>query len=57
MRNLAEVKNNLENLPDKWKNIDILLNNAGLAAGASTIDKGAIDDWDRIIDTNVKGLL
>jgi NADP-dependent 3-hydroxy acid dehydrogenase YdfG len=37
--------------------IDILVNNAGLAAGLSTIDEGDIDDWDQMIDTNVKGLL
>ncbi|MEN8194696.1 MAG: SDR family NAD(P)-dependent oxidoreductase, partial [Bacteroidota bacterium] len=57
VRDYEAVKNHLENLPDKWKNIDVLLNNAGLAAGASTIDKGAIDDWNQMIDTNVKGLL
>jgi NADP-dependent 3-hydroxy acid dehydrogenase YdfG len=39
------------------KHIDILVNNAGLAAGLSTIDEGDMDDWDVMIDTNVKGLL
>lgn len=44
-------------LPEEWKNIDVLINNAGLAAGLATIDEGEIDDWERMIDTNVKGLL
>jgi NADP-dependent 3-hydroxy acid dehydrogenase YdfG len=47
----------VNNLPDDWKKIDILVNNAGLAAGMAHIDNGDIDDWDRMIDTNVKGLL
>ncbi len=47
----------IENLPNEWKNIDILINNAGLASGMSTIDKGDIDDWEIMIDTNIKGLL
>jgi len=41
----------------KNKNIDVLINNAGLAVGVSPIDEGCFDDWDRMIDTNVKGLL
>ena len=41
----------------KNKNIDVLINNAGLAVGVSPIDEGSFDDWDRMIDTNVKGLL
>lgn len=57
VRNFDEVKLNLGNLPKKWKNIDVLINNAGLAVGTSTIDKGELDDWNRMIDTNVKGLL
>src|SRR4051812_39734921 len=52
-----EVSQNLDNLPDEWKEIDVLVNNAGLALGRDTIDKGNIDDWDTMIDTNVKGLL
>jgi NADP-dependent 3-hydroxy acid dehydrogenase YdfG len=44
-------------LPAKMKNIDVLINNAGLAVGLNTIDKGIIDDWERMIDTNIKGLL
>ena len=44
-------------MPEKWKKIDILVNNAGLAAGFSHVDDANVDDWDRMIDTNVKGLL
>jgi len=57
IRNLEEVNKAINSLPDNWKNIDILLNNAGLAAGLSTIQEGNIDDWERMIDTNIKGLL
>ena len=53
----AEVFQNLSNLPDEWKDIDVLVNNAGLALGRDTFDEGNIDDWDTMIDTNVKGLL
>jgi 3-hydroxy acid dehydrogenase/malonic semialdehyde reductase len=52
-----DVEKQLGNLPEAWKKIDILVNNAGLAAGLSHIDEGDTDDWDRMIDTNVKGLL
>lgn len=44
-------------LPDEWKAIDILVNNAGLAAGKGTIQEGSLDHWERMIDTNLKGLL
>jgi NADP-dependent 3-hydroxy acid dehydrogenase YdfG len=57
VRDEAQVKTALASLPDEWKNIDILVNNAGLAAGLSTIQEGDTDDWNRMIDTNVKGLL
>jgi len=57
VRNKAEVEKAISNLHSEWKNIDILVNNAGLAAGLSHIDDGDTDDWDRMIDTNVKGLL
>ena len=52
-----EVEENLKSLPKEWKNIDILLNNAGLAAGKEPIFEGDYKDWDQMIDTNVKGLL
>jgi len=57
VRNRSDVGSAVQKLPAEWKNIDILVNNAGLAAGLSHIDDGDIDDWDRMVDTNVKGLL
>ena len=57
IREKAEVENNLEDLPQNWKNIDILVNNAGLAAGLDPVNLASTDDWDNMIDTNVKGLL
>ncbi|MFO7851492.1 MAG: SDR family NAD(P)-dependent oxidoreductase [Bacteroidota bacterium] len=57
VRSLSEVTENLGNLDDDWKNIDVLVNNAGLAVGLSHVDDGLVDDWERMIDTNVKGLL
>jgi 3-hydroxy acid dehydrogenase / malonic semialdehyde reductase len=58
IRNRAETILQLSNI-DKvlFPTIDILVNNAGLAAGLGTIDEGSYDDWDAMIDTNVKGLL
>jgi len=50
-----ETINSLNTIQNK--NIDVLINNAGLAVGVSPIDEGSFDDWDRMIDTNVKGLL
>ncbi|MNJ93192.1 NADP-dependent 3-hydroxy acid dehydrogenase YdfG [compost metagenome] len=47
----------LETLTADWKNVNVLVNNAGLSQGLDPIDKGDTDDWDRMIDTNVKGLL
>jgi 3-hydroxy acid dehydrogenase / malonic semialdehyde reductase len=55
--NLREVEDAINYLPDEWKAIDILVNNAGLAAGLDPIQEGKLDDWERMIDTNVKGLL
>lgn len=57
VRDLNAVKSAVNSIPPGWKNIDILVNNAGLAVGLSHIDEGDTDDWDRMIDTNVKGLL
>ena len=57
VRKKDEVESVIENLPEEWKKIDILVNNAGLAVGLSHIQDGDTDDWDRMIDTNVKGLL
>ncbi|NMC40605.1 MAG: SDR family NAD(P)-dependent oxidoreductase, partial [Bacteroidales bacterium] len=57
VRKRYEVEDVIKELPDEWKNIDILVNNAGLAVGMDLIQEGNIDDWDRMVDTNVKGLL
>jgi len=57
VRDLDSVKSAVNSLPSGWKDIDILVNNAGLAVGLSRINEGDTDDWDRMIDTNVKGLL
>jgi NADP-dependent 3-hydroxy acid dehydrogenase YdfG len=57
VRNRKEVELQMNSLPEEWKNIDILVNNAGNAHGLSTIDNGDIEDWDAMIDGNVKGLL
>ncbi len=52
-----EVFAALDNLKDEWHNIDVLVNNAGLAAGRDAFDEALLDDWEAMIDTNVKGLL
>lgn len=57
VRVYAEVEKAINNLPEEWKNIDVLVNNAGLAAGLDPIHKGSLADWEQMIDTNVKGLL
>jgi len=57
VRNRYEVEDTVKSLPEEWKKIDILVNNAGLAVGMDHIDEGNVDDWDRMIDTNIKGLL
>ena len=57
VRNQTEVHNAIAGLPSEWQNIDVLVNNAGLAVGTSPIQDGIVDDWERMIDTNVKGLL
>jgi 3-hydroxy acid dehydrogenase / malonic semialdehyde reductase len=57
VRNFEEVKNAVDSIPENFKNIDVLINNAGLAAGLGTIQEGSLDDWDTMIDTNIKGLL
>jgi 3-hydroxy acid dehydrogenase/malonic semialdehyde reductase len=55
--NRIAVADAFKSLPDKWKKIDLLLNNAGLALGRDNFDEASIDDWDTMIDTNLKGLL
>jgi NADP-dependent 3-hydroxy acid dehydrogenase YdfG len=57
VRRYHEVELGLDSLPSEWRAIDILINSAGVARGWSKIHEGNADDWDEIIDCNVKGLL
>lgn len=57
IRDRTRVFDSIANLPDEFKTIDILINNAGNAHGLDTIQEGDPDDWDAMIDINVKGLL
>lgn len=57
VQNYSEVESVINNLPEEWINIDILINNAGLARGMSKIQDGILLDWEEMIDTNIKGLL
>ena len=57
VRDQHQCAANLEHLPDGFERIDLLVNNAGLAAGLEHIDQGDLNDWDAMIDTNVKGVL
>lgn len=57
VRNRTEVKRLLTNLPPEWASIDVLINNAGNAHGLDPIQTGNVDDWDAMLDINVKGLL
>ena len=57
VRDKHEVFKSVESLPEAFRAIDILINNAGNAHGMDTIDQGSLEDWDAMIDINVKGLL
>jgi NADP-dependent 3-hydroxy acid dehydrogenase YdfG len=57
VREYDQVEKAINSLPGEWQAIEILVNNAGLAAGLDPIHTGSLDDWDRMIDTNIKGLL
>src|SRR6202000_315185 len=57
VRDRQEVVSNLEELPAVWKKVNVLVNNAGLSQGLDPIQSGNYDDWDTMIDTNIKGLL
>ena len=57
VRQAPDVLEKLGKLPPKWQAVDILINNAGLSRGLNPLHQGLIDDWDEMIDTNVKGLL
>lgn len=57
IRDKSEVEKAFRKLSAEWLCIDVLINNAGLAAGLDTIQEGSLEDWEQMIDTNVKGLL
>jgi len=57
VRKQKHVAEKIDSLPDEWKEIDILINNAGLSRGLDKLHEGKILDWEEMIDTNVKGLL
>lgn len=57
VRKRKEVVDAIASLPEKWRAIDVLVNNAGLASGLDPIQSGDIEDWEKMIDTNIKGLL
>lgn len=57
IRDILACEQALNDLPDSWKTPDILVNNAGLAQGLHSIHEGVIEDWETMIDTNIKGLL
>jgi|SRR4030095_2859309 len=57
VKNKTSVQNSVNRLPEKWKKIEVVVNNAGLSRGLDKIHEGKIQDWDEMIDTNIKGLL
>jgi 3-hydroxy acid dehydrogenase/malonic semialdehyde reductase len=57
VRDSAAVAAAIAGIPEAWRKIDILINNAGLAAGRDFFDEASLDDWETMIDTNLKGLL
>ena len=57
VRNFDEVSSAIDSLPGNFRNIDVLINNAGNAHGLDPLSEGSIDDWDAMMDGNVKGLL
>ena len=57
VRNYEEVESFYNNLPAEWKQIEILINNAGLARGLDKFYEGKVEDWNEMIDTNIKGLI
>ena len=57
VRDREKAKQCINDLPEEWKDIDVLVNNAGLALGLEPEYEGNLDDWETMIDTNIKGLL
>lgn len=57
VRDLNAVESIYESIPEQWKHWEVLVNNAGLAVGRESVEEAITEDWDRMIDTNIKGLL
>jgi 3-hydroxy acid dehydrogenase / malonic semialdehyde reductase len=57
VRDHRAVQNAIDTLPEEWAGIDVLVNNAGLSRGLDKLYMGRVEDWEEMIDTNVKGLL
>jgi NADP-dependent 3-hydroxy acid dehydrogenase YdfG len=57
VRDRNKVNTAVDSLPESWRKIDLLINNAGLASGFEPLNEGDYDDWDKMIDTNIKGLI
>ena len=57
IRNFDSVKAALDSIQPEFSKVDVLINNAGLAAGLNKLHEGDLDDWEQMIDTNIKGLL
>ncbi len=57
VRNYSGLKSAFAEIPEEWKQIGVLVNNAGLAAGLDPVHEGSLDDWNQMIDTNIKGIL
>ena len=57
VRNREAAKKAVDYIPEEWRNVDVLINNAGLARGLEPEYEGDFEDWDQMIDTNIKGLL
>jgi len=57
VRNYDSVAEAVQNLPEEWRSIDLLINNAGKAKGLAEIHEGSLEHWEEMIDTNLKGLL
>ena len=57
VRDHSAVEAMMNGLPEEWRNIDILVNNAGLSRGLDKLYEGTVQDWEEMLDTNVKGLL
>src|SRR5688500_18447379 len=49
-----QVQKSFMSIPEKWKSVNVLVNNAGLASGLSSLQEGDIDDWEKMINTNIK---